>query len=177
MGSTERLDDPTDASLFSFQDMFLFLKKLCKSFIVNLVFDKNWLRFQEIGSNVNISVEVVEASNFDPGWAFRISQISFLGFLSAARAGGTFIGWIFNLDFEFLVNCLWGLKQSHPLCSRGSALQSTLPKSTVLLRLPPSQVCDPDKVWKENKRAIARSLTGNPDHLAPLGQNLGKPVH
>ena len=67
LGSTERLDDPTDASLFSFQDMFLFLKKLCKSFIVNLVFDKDWLRFQEIGSNVNISVEVVEASNFDPG--------------------------------------------------------------------------------------------------------------
>ena len=67
VGSTESLDDPTNASLLSFQLMFLFLKKLCKSFFVNLVFDKNWLRFQEIGSNVNISVEVVEASNFDPG--------------------------------------------------------------------------------------------------------------
>ena len=35
-----------------------------------------------------------------------------------------FMGW--NFGFKDLGNCLWGLKPPHPLCSRASALQSTL---------------------------------------------------
>ena len=46
------------------------------------------LFFHKIGHNANISVEVAEASSFDPGWSVLISQISSKDFCPRSEAEG-----------------------------------------------------------------------------------------